>query len=76
MVLRVCVYLNSGSVVTQEALVLQRDMDALLGPEVDSGTRGPHVQVEHVLLQRGGRLRERFEVSPLLSARYDTTHRD
>lgn len=62
--------------VAEEALVLQGDVDALLGPQVHPGTRGSVLQVEHVLLQRGGRLGQSFEVSPLLGAGDDTGWKD
>jgi len=59
-------------VVAEETLVLQGDVDALLGPEVDPRTRGTFLQVEHVLLQRGCGSAERLEVSPLLCVRDGT----
>lgn len=51
-------------------------MDALLGPEVNSGTRAALLSVEHVLLQPSGSFGELLEVGPLLSAGDDTGRRD
>lgn len=62
--------------VAAEALVLQWDVDALLGPEVNSGTRAALLSVEHVLLQPSGSFGELLEVGPLLSAGDDTGRRD
>lgn len=62
--------------VAAEALVLQRDVDALLGPEVNSGPRAALLQVEHVLLQPSRTFGERLEVGPLLGAGDDSGGKD
>lgn len=69
-------YLQGGAVVAAEALVLERDVDALLGPEVHSGTGAALLQVEHVLLQPSRSFGEHLEVGPLLGAGDDTGGKD
>lgn len=62
--------------VAAEALVLQWDVDALLGPEVNPGTGAALFQVEHVLLQPSRSFGEHLEVGPLLGAGDDTRRKD
>lgn len=59
-------YLKRRGVVTQEALVLQGDVDALFGPKVNPWTWGALLHVEHVLLQWSRSFGECFEVLPLI----------
>lgn len=58
--------------VTEEALVLQWNQDALLGSEVNLGARCTVLHVEHVLLQPGRSFGEFFEVTTFVGARDDT----
>lgn len=44
-------YLNGHGVVTEEALVFQGNMDALLWSKVNPGVWGTILQEEHVLLK-------------------------
>lgn len=55
----------------QECLVSERDVDGLLGTQVDLGPK-VITKVEHVLLQRCSRLRQLLEVPPLPRVQYDT----
>ena len=61
-------YLQWGAVVTDKALVLEGDVDALAGPQVDSGVWRALLHLEQVLLHRGGAPRQGPEVAPLLHA--------
>lgn len=54
--------------VAAEALVLERDVDALLRPQINPGTGAALLRVEHVLLQPSGSFGEQLEVGPLLGA--------
>lgn len=49
-------YLGGQGVLTEEALVFQRNVYALFGPKVNPGTWGVLLHVEHVLLQWSGSL--------------------
>lgn len=55
----------------RERLVSERDVDGLLGTQVDLGPK-VITKVEHVLLQRCSRLRQLLEVPPLPRVQYDT----
>ena len=61
-------YLEQGAVVAGKALVLQGDVDALPGPQVDAGVRKALPHLQQVLLHRGGGPRQGLEVAPLLHA--------
>lgn len=58
--------------VTEEALVLQWNQDALLGSEVNLGAWCAVLYVEHVLLQPSRSFAEFFEVTTFVGARDDT----
>lgn len=55
----------------RERLVSERDVDCLLGTQVDLGPK-VITKVEHVLLQRCSCLRQLLEVPPLPRVQYDT----
>lgn len=55
----------------RERLVSERDVDGLLGTQVDLGPK-VITKVEHVLFQRCSRLRQLLEVPPLPWVQYDT----
>lgn len=69
-------YLEGQGVVTEEALVLEWNQDALLGSEVDLGACCAVLHVEHVLLQPSRRLGEFFEVTAFVGARDDAGRKD
>lgn len=69
-------YLEGQGVVTEEALVLQRNQDALLGSQINPGARCTILRVEHVLLQPGGSFGQFFEVTPLVGAGDDAGRED
>lgn len=62
--------------VTEEALVLQWNQDALFGSEVHLGAWCAVLHVEHVLLQPSRSLGEFFEVTAFVGARDDTGRKD
>ena len=61
-------YLKWRAVVAGKALVLEGDVDPLPGPQVDAEVRRPLLQLEQVLLHRGGAPLQGLEVAPLLHA--------
>lgn len=69
-------YLEGQGVVTEEALVLQGNQDALLGSEINPGARCTVLRVEHALLQPGGSFGQFFEVTPLVGAGDDAGRED
>lgn len=65
-------YLEGQGVVTEKALVLQWNQDALLGSEVNLGAWCTVLHVEHVLLQPCRSFGEFFEVTTFVGACDDT----
>lgn len=62
--------------VAEEALVLQRNQDALLGSEINLGAWCTILHMEHVLLQPGRGFGKFFEVTPLVCAGDDAGRED